>query len=397
MTLNNIKGQKTLFCLITILYWIAMYIYVPILSPFLNDLSYSLTFIGIVLGSYGFVQIIVRFPIGILSDLYKKRKLFVSIGMLCAFLSCILFLFSDFWIFPLLARIVAGVCASTWVAFIILYTSYFAEHETAKAMGQISILIVVGQLIGMVLSGFLSELGQGYTPFIAGSCIAAIGFFLSLLLKEDKQKVSRQHRMSLSLTKDVFKEKTTLKASYLSILAHLILFITMFGFTPLKATELGANGLQLTFLVICFMLPHALAPIVATAYLNKKLGYSLTAKLAFILSGATTLAIAFAPSMPYLYVTQAINGFSIGILLPIFLVLAIKDVKQEIKATAMGLYQSIYSIGMFSGPFIAGYINDYFNVNGGFIFGASCALIAIISLQFFSIGKKETRSYENEQ
>lgn len=372
-----------------------MYIYVPILSPFLSKQDYSLAFIGVVLGIYGFVQLIARFPIGILSDLYKKRKLFVSIGMVCACLSCILFLFSDSWMFPLLARIVAGVCASTWVAFTILYTSFFKEHETAKAMGQVSILIVLGQLIGMVLSGFLSELAQGYGPFIAGACFAAIGFLLSLLLIEDKQKVAREHRMSMPLIKTVLKEKSTLKASYLSILAHLILFITMFGFTPLKATELGASGLQLTLLVICFMIPHALAPLVI-GRLNDKLGYTLTAKLAFLLSGITTLSIGFAESLPFLYVTQAINGFSLGILLPIFLVLAIRDVKKEVKATAMGLYQSIYSIGMFSGPFIAGFINDYFNVNAGFIFGASCAVIALLSLLFFSIGKKE-RHYEEAQ
>lgn len=365
-----------------------MYIYVPILSPFLNDLQYNLTFIGIVLGSYGFVQLCVRFPIGILSDLFKKRKLFVCIGMLCAFLSCILFLFSQFWLFPLLARIVAGVCASTWVAFTILYTSYFSADQTAKAMGQISILIVVGQLIGMVLSSFLKNYIEGYAPFIFGACFAIIGFLLSLLLIEDKQKVGREHRMSFDRVKDVFKEKMTLKASYLSILAHLILFTTMFGFTPLKATELGATNVQLTLLVICFMVPHALAPMLATTFFNRLLGFTTTAKLAFILSGFATLAISFAPNMSYLYLSQAINGFSLGILLPIFLLLSIRDVKPSIKATAMGLYQSIYSIGMFSGPFLAGFINDYFNLNGGFIFGAGCALIALISLFILPIGKK---------
>lgn len=371
-----------------------MYIYVPILSPFLNELHYNLTFIGIVLGSYGFVQILVRFPIGVLSDLYKKRKLFVTIGMLCAFLSCILFLFSEFWIFPLLARVVAGVCASTWVAFTILYTSYFAENETATAMGQVSMLTVIGQLIGMVLAGYLTEQFEAYTPFIVGACLAVIGFILSFLLLEDTEKVARKHRMSASLVKAVMKEKTTIKASYYSILAHFILFITMFGFTPLKATALGANGLQLTILVICFMVPHALAAIFATKYFNYKLGYTKTALLGFTLSGLTTLAIFFTDKLSILYVTQAINGFGLGLLLPIFLVLAIKDVKQEIKATAMGLYQAIYSIGMFSGPFIAGIINDYFNVNTGFLFGAACAAIAIVSLfkfKFADLEKKQQK------
>nr|WP_237179332.1 MFS transporter [Paenibacillus sp. MMS18-CY102] len=64
--------------------------YVPILSPYLSSLGYSLAFIGIVLGSYGFVQLLIRFPIGLWSDAKGRRKPFIMLGLAAGAASCIL-------------------------------------------------------------------------------------------------------------------------------------------------------------------------------------------------------------------------------------------------------------------------------------------------------------------
>ena len=50
-----------------------MYTYVPVLSPYLESKSYTFSVIGIILGSYGFMQILIRLPLGIYSDKLGKR------------------------------------------------------------------------------------------------------------------------------------------------------------------------------------------------------------------------------------------------------------------------------------------------------------------------------------
>ena len=377
---QSLAFQKGIFMATTIVYWISMYIYVPILSPYLNNKGYSLSFIGIVLGSYGLIQLLLRLPIGVLSDLFRKRKVFIGIGMVCAATSCALFVLPDLWLWPLLGRAIAGICASTWVAFTILYASYFQEDETSKEMGQISVLTVCGQMIGMVLAGWLTDLFNNQAPFIAGIFFALIGLLLAQLLYEPKTGFSREHGMSIRLIKEVIKSADLLKASYLSILAHCVLFITMFGFTPLKATELGASGSQLTLLVLAFMIPHAAAAIIGTTIFVSRYGYYGTIYIAFILSGICTLALAITPNLNIMYATQAINGFAQGLHLPLFLTLAIQSIKPFAKATAMGLYQAIYALGMFAGPFIAGLMNKSFGVNSGFWLGSCFAFLAVISL-----------------
>lgn len=366
-----------------------MYIYVPILSPYLSKMEYSLQFIGIVLGSYGFIQLLFRFPIGILSDTLGKRKPFIIAGMISTTLSCLLFLIPDLWIWPLLGRSVAGICASTWVAFTVMYAGQFSDEEIPKAMGQISLLTVTGQMIGMLLSGWLTDLFGTTAPFIAGAIVGFLGLLLALQLYEPSTGTKREHGMSPSLIKEVIRTKPLLRASWLSILAHGVLFITMFGFTPLKATELGANGTELTLLVFCFMLPHALAAIAASKWFIPAIGAERTILFAFIVSALCTFGLIWAPSLPWMYATQALNGFAQGLHLPLFLSLAILDIKPQMKATAMGLYQAIYAIGMFSGPFIAGYLNKSYGIEYGFMLGGILAIIAAAFVCYWLLTEKK--------
>lgn len=395
-------AQRGLFVVVTIMYWISMYIYVPILSPYLSSLNYSLKFVGIVLASYGFIQLLFRFPIGILSDTLGKRKPFIIVGMISTTLSCLLFLIPNLWVWPLLGRAVAGICASTWVAFTVMYASQFSDREIPKAMGQISLLTVVGQMIGMLLSGWLTDLAGSAAPFVGGAIIGLIGLLLALFLHEPRSGIKREHGMSPQLIGEVIRTGPLLRASWLSILAHGVLFITMFGFTPLKATELGASGTELTLLVFCFMLPHALAAIVVNKWFIPTLGAQRTILLAFVVSSLCTLGLIVVPSLPWMYATQALNGFAQGLHLPLFLSLAIMDVKPQMKATAMGLYQAIYAIGMFSGPFIAGYLNKAYSIDYGFALGGVLAIIAAGFVLYWmyreksaSLGKGRSKHEQN--
>ncbi|MDQ6419166.1 MFS transporter [Paenibacillus sp. LHD-117] len=376
MPTNISAAQRGLFTIVTILYWTSMYIYVPTLSPYLKDSGYSLQFIGIVLGSYGFVQMLVRFPLGLFSDRWGKRKPFILLGMLTAAASCLLFVIPGSWIWPLAGRVIAGVCASTWVAFTVMYAGFFGSGGTGRAMGNISLMTVSGQMLGMLLSGWLTDRFSPDAPFLLGAAVAIAGLLLALLLRETPSERNGQSGMSVAKIASVVRDATLLRVSLLSILAHGVLFITMFGFTPLKAAELGANGTQLTLLVFSFMLPHAIASFGSAAWLVPRFGYWPTIAAGFVVSGICTGLMAAAPSLEWLYVTQAVNGLAQGLHLPLLLGLAIRDVDGSSRATAMGMYQALYAIGMFSGPFLAGWLNESWGLDSGFLFGAMLAAAA---------------------
>jgi len=63
-----------LISIVTVLYWTSLYTYVPILAPYLESLGYSYKLIGLIIGSYGLMQITVRLPLCIWSDRLRLSK-----------------------------------------------------------------------------------------------------------------------------------------------------------------------------------------------------------------------------------------------------------------------------------------------------------------------------------
>ncbi|EFM13150.1 major facilitator superfamily MFS_1 [Paenibacillus curdlanolyticus YK9] len=382
------RAHRVRFGIMTVLYWTSMYMYVPILSPYLSSLGYSLAFIGIVLGSYGFVQLLIRFPIGLWSDAKGRRRPFIVLGLVAGAASCILFMIPGWAGWPLAGRITAGLCASSWSAFTVMYASMFPQGETSKAMGQISAMTVAGQLTGMAFSAPLAD-GFGWnTAFLAGVAAAVIGIPIALTIPEKPAASKRMPKLSFSMFQGVIRQRTLVRASVLSVMAHAMLFISMFGFTPLKAKELGANGWLLTGIVFSFMIPHALASLLAGGVLFNKFGEWRLLRAGFGFGAVTTALVAFSPNLSWLAATQAINGFMQGLLFPLLLSLAIREAPVSERATAMGFYQAVYAMGMFAGPFVAGWMNDQWGINSGFWLGGAVGIVAAGLTYYWSSGKQ---------
>lgn len=377
------KRQHLIFAIATVLYWSTLYIYVPILSPYLEDRGISIGLIGFILGSYGLTQVITRLPLGMYSDIMSRRKPFLIIGMLAGLISCALFMLPGTWGGPLAGRLMAGICAAAWVPFSVLYASYYPTNQTHQAMGTLSFLTVFGQLVGMSASGSLAAWGGWNYAFVCGILVAGIGAIVALFVYEPTTvtaqvmpKAPTPNRFA-SLA-GVFRSKLLWRVSILSLLAHGILFITMFGFTPLQASELGATKSQLTLIVIAFMVPHAIVSFISGRVLAPRLGSRNVIVAGFLLAAIFTAAIPYSDNLVSLALTQAGNGIAQAMYFPLLLSFAIRPFPVVQRATAMGFYQSVYSIGMFIGPYIAGGLNSLGGLRAGFLFGSSLGLIAAV-------------------
>jgi predicted MFS family arabinose efflux permease len=388
------RRDHLLFAVVTLLYWISLYTYVPILAPYLLEvLGVSVVFAGIVLGSYGFMQILLRLPLGMFSDRVRRRRPFMALGMLTGTLACMMFVMGEQPGWALAARAMSGICASTWVAFTVLYASYYPKHEVGRAMSTISFLTVAGQLMGMGISGWLTEAFGNRAVFYVGAVAGAIGLLGTFAVKEPAGGVSRTPIRLPDLVV-VMRNVSLWQVSILSILAHSVLFITMFGFTPSYATAvLGAARQDLTWLSFAFMIPHAIASLFTGRLIAPKIGSWTTIMIGFALSACCTLVIPFTTSMTALYWTQAVNGLTQGLHMPLFLGMAIAGVAREKQATAMGFYQAVYAAGMFGGPFTAGWVNAAGGLNAGFWLGGGVALLSVlVTIVFAASTRKGVRS-----
>ena len=53
---------------------------------------------------------------------------------------------------------------------------------------------------------------------------------------------------------------------------------------------------------------------------------------------------------------QGVFGVGMGLILPLTLSAAIRDIPDRRRGAAMGVYQAVYGVGMFIGPVAAGWI-----------------------------------------
>lgn len=374
---QGLGGSRFFFLVIVFMFWFSSYIYVPVLSPYVEHLGASYFMVGMVLGVYGLMQILFRLPIGIGSDYLNRRRPFIYLGLIASGASCFLFMWGAQPGWALAARAVSGIAASAWVVYTVMFAGYFPKEEAGKAMGMLQFTTVIAQLTSMMISGYMVEHWGWNTPFLIGGIVAIAALLLALRLPEQKHE-KRQSAIQLKDLAGVMKEPLLVRVSLLSVLAHCVLFITMFGYTPNQALNIGASKESLGWLTLAFMIPHAVATLYGSRTFGRLLGDRGTLLLGFAGSALFTLLIPSMPTLATLCLTQIGNGFMQGLIFPLLLGKSVSEVDPYKRATAMGFYQAVYAIGMSAGPFVAGWMSGIYGLTGGFWLGGIAATLAAV-------------------
>ncbi|MEK3868288.1 MFS transporter [Paenibacillus sp. FSL H7-0716] len=370
-------SSRFFFLVIVFMFWFSSYIYVPVLSPYVEHLGSSYFMVGMVLGIYGLMQILFRIPIGIGSDYLNRRRPFIYLGLIASGVSCFLFMWGAQPGWALAARAVSGIAASAWVVYSVMFAGYFPKEEAGKAMGMLQFTTVIAQLTSMMISGYMVEHWGWNAPFLIGGIVAIAALILALRLPEQKQE-KRQNAIQIKELAGVVKEPLLVKVSLLSVLAHCVLFITMFGYTPNQALNIGASKESLGWLTLAFMIPHAIATLYGSRLFGGLLGDRGKLMLGFAGSALFTLLIPSMPTLAALCLTQVGNGFMQGLIFPLLLSKSVSEIDPFKRATAMGFYQAVYAIGMSAGPFVAGWMSSVYGLTGGFWLGGIAAALATI-------------------
>ena len=369
------NAMQSLFCVAMLLYWFSMYTYVPILPLYAASLGASYKMVGLVIGVYGITQLLLRIPQGILSDRWRKRKLFVLLAMAVSCASAL-----GMWLAPnvgslLFFRGLSGVSATAWVVMVVLFSSYFSEAEAPRAYGILNSLGFGGQMAGMFAGGLVAEWYGWSATFILAAVGAALGFGLSLGIKETTPTGTAPLRLSEAPA--IMRNLQLLMAAVMASLAQLIAYGGLFGFVPVAAKNLGASNFELGLLPTLSSAPSIVASVLAGGWFVRRLGLRRSICLGFLLMGAATAVIPALDNLLQLYVSQMIGGFGRGLVFPLLMSFSVATMAPGAKATAMGVFQSLYAVGMFAGPVVVGVMADTAGLGAGFWL---CGLAGLLGL-----------------
>lgn len=376
-----IPQQKTIgaldhavFLCMVFCFWFSGYIYVPVFSLYLEDLHFSYGAIGMILGSYGVTQILLRFPLGLLSEiLFSLRKPLLIAGFGCSILSSVLFLAFDSFFFVLTARLLAGITASMWVMATILYAHYFK--------GIMQFFTVMPQFVSIVFCGLAAAHLGRQVPFWMALAASGIGLVICCFIKDPSTFPAHHKTVRMpQYIRDTLRLPKLKLFTILSMTAHAVLFMTVFGFTPLYTNQLGMGDIELLWVMSAFFLPHAAATL-SFLFLRftGRIAY-VTLLICFAVIGVCLMFVPFSASLLTVCMTHAFIGLALGLVFPLLLSRVVDISSARLKMSAMGFYQSFYALGIFTGPLLAGKIAQVFGLAEVFYGAGLMALAALMMM-----------------
>ena len=125
-----------------VFFWFSQYVYVPFQTPYLASLDVSSKFIGVIVGTYGVSQMVLRFPVGILAATSTASIFRILLDNGNGFL---------------IGNLLSGVASAVWISFMVLYMSFFRKEEQQKATARLVMANNIGMLLGFVVSTLLYD------------------------------------------------------------------------------------------------------------------------------------------------------------------------------------------------------------------------------------------------
>ncbi|MDA8409629.1 MAG: MFS transporter [Treponema sp.] len=362
------------FVAAVVLYFLSLYIYMPILPAFVAGRSLHLADVGVVLSMYGLWTAILRMPTGITADLTGRNRPFLVAGTLLGAAGAGLMVAGGSLGTLLAGRALTGAAAAAWVPMMVVFAAYFPPRQAIFAASFLSLASSLGQIMGTLTTGLVESKAGPTGPFIVAiaASIAAAAIFAFVRLPP--KKTERSDTLSPSSILAVFRRRDVLVPALVNALCQFAVWALTFSFMPLLAHRMGANAGQAGLIMTLNIGSNLAANLFAT--LRADTGHRrLMLYGSFGTFALGAILAALGPNLGYLYTSTILMGLANGLLFPILVGLSIQYVDGSRRATAMGIHQSVYAIGMFTGPWAAGLIADALGIRPMFAIMAAISFV----------------------
>ena len=372
------KGAGALFA-VAFFFWYSHYAYASYLNPVLMERGMSATFMGLAGGLYGFAQLALRVPLGMLADRLNRQRLFVTIGCALALITAVGFAVSDSPAVFLIMRAMGGVSACSWVCCTILYSRCFPPEQSAGRITQLNLGSYLGRLAAYAtVAALLTRMGKG-VAFWVGAAGAAAALLLCAFAPEKK---AERAAAGLGGMAAVLRDRTLLRCSALGAILQFAAFATEYSFSTNVQVQAGASAAQVSMFAIAMLVPSIIANgLVGRAILVGRSPRRIMAA-GFLLLGLYCVLTPRVNALWQFCPVQALAGIANSCTISVLLGQCVRTVDARYRSAAMGFFQAAYSVGLTLGPVAMGVLADSVGLLRGFdAVAALCMAGAVFALR----------------
>ena len=361
---------------------LGMFLILPIFAIYAEGLpgSPSAFQVGLALGTYGLTQALFQLPFGMLSDRYGRKNI-IYIGLLLFALGSFVSGYSDDINIIILGRAIQGAGAISAAITALVADLTRDEHRT-KAMAMIGATIGITFALSLMGAPVLNRLigVPGIfmlTGFLSLSAILVVRFVVPTPLTINTSKILKEPPPSF---KSILKNKELSRLNF-GIFALHAAQMAMFIVVPIALATSGAMDVNQHWKVYLPVLLSSFVFMVPIIIVSEKFN---KAKLVFISS-------IFLMLIAQLMFGVLINVFW-GLVASLFVYFVAFNVLEaslpsliskiappSAKGTAIGVYNTCQSLGVFFGGLLGGFLADQ---GGSFSVFSFCAILMMLWVGF---------------
>ncbi|MGX7088928.1 MFS transporter [Gemella morbillorum] len=379
----ELKKEQIIIFWILVLFWTAisiirayrkLYAITPIEQ---GGLSLTPVLAAQIAAGYGLMSLIVRLPMFLASDIFKRRKVFIQIALFLLILTSFLVAFNANYLTLYLSSLSLGISATMLALFNVIFSETFSKDKAAVSVSILSIAPLLAEFMAAPIQYILTM--DTYKQFnymwLVSGIIALITFVLTFMMKDYRPVDSD---FSFNKVKVVLKHKSFIYICLLAVLLSFIKFSTSgANMIAYGKTDLNMTPLMLAYIDAVFAVPQLIAGVLVGVYLTHKWGIQKT--LLFLLGCLLTFyIIALYINNPYIiYFSYTLNGLGYGGAYNILIALAMQYFDREYRNVSMGIYQAFFALGIYYGDYVYVWIAKHIK-HGLFGFSQSKAIFLIV-------------------
>jgi DHA1 family tetracycline resistance protein-like MFS transporter len=342
---------------------------IPILPLYAQRFQATEWQIGLLIGSYSFMQFLASPVLGFFSDRYGRKPVLLCslVGsaagyILMAGASSLLVLF--------LARIIAGVAgASVGTA-----SAYIADitppEQRSRRIGLIGAAFGVGFVLGPAIGGILSQWSV-VAPFWFAAILSSLNAVLMWIVLPEPERHTARQRGPASFSQTLRQAGSwrlgVIMVTYFIAIAGFAIVTVIYPQVGQRRFEL--NQSQNSYIFVMVGLIGAGIQGGGIGRLSKRFGDVNLAIAGFAIMAIGMLLMPLAASVPLFLLFTVLLAIGNSLSQPTVNAIASKGASAALQGRVLGLVQSSGSLGRVFGPVLAGYLLSGDHVRPNFQYG----------------------------
>lgn len=379
----ELKKDQIIIFWILVLFWSAIsiiraYRKLYAITPVDNGgLSLTPLLASQIAAGYGLMSLIVRLPMFIASDIFKRRKIFVQISLFLLIITSFLVAFNGSYTTLYLSSLSLGISATMLALFNVIFSETFSKEKAALSVSILSVAPLLAEFIAAPIQYIftINEYKHFNYMWIVSGILAVATFVLTFMMKDYRPVNSG---FSFDKVKVVLKHGSFIYVCIMALLLSFVKFATSgANMIAYGKTSLGMSPLMLAYMDAVFAIPQLIAGVLVGVYFTRKWGLQKT--LLFMFGCALAFyIIALYVNNPYIiYFSYILNGLGYGGAYNVLISLAMQYFDREYRNVSMGIYQAFFALGIFYGDYVYVWIAKHV-ANGLFGFDQSKAIFLIV-------------------